>query len=172
MMQSDFTNTHVLLLTGIDFDECKEKVLHYFDRNVLVKYDRVDIVADESFNAGRNGHEFQEALVRALAENSSKRAGLIHELTEEGYGDLAGWQDLPQGYVSKIVHTLAHMVDGFFGVDSALYNLINDSHHVPDALMDSIRQNPEEFWLIKVIGRTSSGQQTDRIGFLRKHGKE
>ena len=75
---------------------------------------------------------------------------MIDHLKDEGIVSLDQLAGLAQGYATKVFHTLAHMVDGFIGVDSVFYNLIEDSHQVSAPLAASIRNAPGEFWLVPV----------------------
>jgi hypothetical protein len=57
---------------------------------------------------------------------------------------------LKQGYATKILHTLTHLLDGFIGIDSAFYNLVEDSHWVSGELAEAIRVAGAEYWLVPV----------------------
>lgn len=166
-MSLDITGTHVFLVSGQDYETSRNKVMRFFDKNVLVKYDTIDIVAEESCPAP--SAEFWERAESAIAQNRKQLINLVRELQESGHGDLNGWDSLPQGYPSKIVHTIAHLVDGFFGIDSAFYNLIDDSHWISSSLRREIERSRNGFWLVKAVGRSDSG--ADRIPFLRRQGK-
>ncbi|MEJ2057239.1 MAG: hypothetical protein P8X39_05310, partial [Desulfofustis sp.] len=58
--------------------------------------------------------------------------------------------DLNQGYQSKILHIIAHFLDGFIGIDSVFYNLIDDSHWLSDETRDKIEQQPDRFRLLSL----------------------
>jgi hypothetical protein len=55
---------------------------------------------------------------------------------------------LKPGYPSKVLHILTHMLDGFIGIDSAFYNLVEDSHWLSEPLRTTILRNPEGYWLV------------------------
>src|SRR4030043_54062 len=59
-------------------------------------------------------------------------------------------QELPQGYKSKILHVITHLLDGFFGIDTYFYNLEEDSHWVSEELKEKIKTNPPIFWLLSL----------------------
>lgn len=168
-MDSDFINTHYFLVDGPDLRAAINKVNHFFAATVLIRYEQVTV--DEGQARAGLDAGFAEMLAKAIAGNKSLLAKLLGELEEEGFGDMGRWNAMPQGYLSKIVHSVAHMLDGFFGVDSAFYNLIDDSHWVSESLMAQIKKTPERFWLITAVG-SSHLPEIDRVPFLRRHGKE
>jgi hypothetical protein len=75
---------------------------------------------------------------------------MLAHLKEEGVTSLDQLPELEQGYVTKILHTLTHLLDGFIGIDSVFYNLVEDSHRVSAGLSDAIRANPADYWLVPV----------------------
>ena len=168
-MDADLSNTHLLLVEGVAYELCRDHVLQFFHKNVLVKYDRVTVVADDSFSAQQAG--FMTRLAAGLGQNRQLVLQLLTELQQEGFGDLGRWQEMPQGYLSKTVHEIAHLLDGFFGIDSAFYNLLEDSHWVSAQLQQEIGRYPERYWLIRADG-ISHMPQVDRLPFLRRYGTE
>ena len=168
-MDSEMISSHLLLVTGQDFGSCRDTVLRFFANTILVKYDRVEVLAEESLPAVRQG--FQDRLAEGMAGNRQQVAQLLAELKDDGFADLDTWAAMPQGYASKTVHELAHLLDGFFGIDSTFYNLIDDSHWVSDALLRQIEVNPQHYWLIRANG-SSQVADIDRVPFLRRFGKE
>ncbi|MFZ5766870.1 MAG: hypothetical protein ACOY4H_14930 [Thermodesulfobacteriota bacterium] len=168
-MDSDFRNTHCFLVDGPDRLAAVGKVNHFFASTVLVRYDQVVLVEEECCSATDAG--FPALLARNIERNRELLAKLLGELAEEGFADLKRWSAMPQGYLSKTVHAAAHLLDGFFGVDSAFYNLIDDSHWVSDPLRERIEKSPDRFWLVTAVG-LSRLPEADRIPFLRRHGRE
>ena len=90
------------------------------------------------------------AVVRRLAANDSFARRMLAHLKEEGVTSLEQLPDLPQGYVTKVLHTLTHLLDGFIGIDSVFYNLVEDSHRISTELMASLRTAPANYWLVPV----------------------
>ena len=168
-MDADLSNTHLLLVEGENFELCRDHVLQFFHKNVLVKYDRLTVVADASLAALQD--DFMPQLEAGLEKNRQLVQQLLAELQQEGFGDLGRWQQMPQGYLSKTVHEIAHLLDGFFGVDSAFYNLLDDSHWVSAQRQQEIRRRLERYWLIRAEG-SSHVPQVDRLPFLRRLGTE
>jgi len=168
-MDSDLINSHMLLVKGQDFESCRDNVLRFFHNTILVKYDRVKVIAEESASGLRE--DFMKILESGVGKNRQRVEQLLTELRQEGFGDLSKWQSMPQGYPSKTVHEIAHLLDGFFGIDSAFYNLIDDSHWVSAQLRQEMGRYPERYWLIRADG-SSQLPEFDRVPFLRRHGKE
>ena len=81
---------------------------------------------------------------------------LLESLKDEGVVTLEGLQGLEKGYLSKILHTIAHLQDGFIGIDSCLYNLEEDSHGISPDLQQQIAAAPDNYWILKVKGIIAS----------------
>ncbi|MBI5556237.1 MAG: hypothetical protein HY885_01210 [Deltaproteobacteria bacterium] len=168
-MAGDLINSHTLLVAGSGFAPCRDHVFGFFQASVLVKYDQVTVVAEESISAAHDG--FMRQLESGMMQNRKILQRLLAELGQEGFTDLNRWPEMAQGYISKTVHEIAHLLDGFFGIDSAFYNLIDDSHWVSASLLKEIRTSPDRYWLIRADG-VSLAQQADRVPFLRRLGTE
>jgi hypothetical protein len=168
-MDSDLISSHKLLVAGQSYEACRDNVLRFFHNTVLVKYDRVRVIADEAVSALQDG--FMEKLEDGVEQNRRRVGQLLAELRQEGFSELGAWQNMPQGYPSKTVHEIAHLLDGFFGIDSAFYNLIDDSHWVSAQLRQEMSRNPVRYWLIRADG-SSQVAEADRVPFLRRHGRE
>lgn len=112
---------HEILAEGQDFETCKRKVLHFFHNYQLVRYSRIDVLEGESIQA--SNPVFWERLEKAILNNRRVLQNLIAELEDEGIKALKELNKLPQGYKSKMLHTITHLLDGFFGIDTYFYNL-------------------------------------------------
>lgn len=156
---------HLFLVDGEDAATAIVKVEHFFATTMLVKYDEVQI--DRQATRSATQTEFFTQMEHGLSRNHAQLCALLDELNEASYGDLRSWRTMPQGYLSKTVHTLAHLLDGFFGIDSALYNLVDDSHLVDARRMQQIRSMPHNYWLISAMGISRLGD-VDRVPFLRR----
>lgn len=150
-------NIHELLLEGQSFAAAEQKALRFFAHNLLARYEQARVMAESSCSAGHP--DFWSRLTAGLDENRRRAADLIGELGEAGLTSLNQLRDLPQGYESKILHTLAHLLDGFFGIDSYLYNLVDDSHRVSEARRRLIREAPHRYWLLRVATHTGPGDE-------------
>jgi len=91
-------------------------------------------------------------------------------LQAEGAADPQTWTSLQQGYTTKLLHTTVHLLDGFFGVDSVLYNLVENSHQITKVLQEIIKNEPEQYWLVPITGTTNTGNP-DRVQAMRPFGR-
>ena len=155
-----------MLVDGPDFNTCRVRIERYFNRTLLVKYDSILIAAEKSING--SDPKFWELITAGITQNRCLLAELLHELKESGLDNINALTTLPQGYPSKTLHTMAHLLDGFFGVDSHFYNLMDDSHWLNDSRHDHIKQTPESYWLIHVEASSETGE-ADQISTLRSN---
>lgn len=155
--------SHEILVAGESFAACEHKVLRFFKRNLLVRYDTVMIAATASLPAGDPA--FWERVDRGLAANREVLQGLLAELAAEGFSSLGDLATMKQGFHSKTLHTASHLLDGFFGVDSFFYSYEDDSHWLAEATRKRIKAAPAAFWLLRVEGESSVGG--DRFQSLR-----
>lgn len=139
---------HIVLATAESKEECKSQVLNFFDKTSLVRYDR--IVVDESKHLSAREDAFPAALEKALDRNRQILSELVDELGTAGFAKRSDLPDLSQGYPSKVLHIIAHFLDGFIGIDSVFYNLVNDSHWLPEETAAQIIEEPDRFWLISL----------------------
>jgi hypothetical protein len=142
------TYHHEILVRGADFQACNERVLDFFQKYQLVRYSQITIVENKSLSASTP--EFEDRLHQAIFENRR----IVHELTEElqreGIRTLNDIENIPQGYRTKMLHVITHLVDGFFGIDTYFYNLEEDSHWVTDAFRGKMVFAPSHYWLLSL----------------------
>lgn len=139
---------HLFLVSGKSEGEVISKVKHFLNSYELVRYDKFEI--KEVLNG--ISEVFFKRLEIALQKNRQILENFIEELKSEGYEITERFKTLPQGYLSKVFHSLAHFLDGFFGIDSYFYNLIEDSHFLSPLLEKKLKEHPEEYFLILVEG--------------------
>ncbi len=139
---------HRILVSGDSFTACSEQVHKFFALTSLVIYDCIEVKAEQSFSGQDPG--FARALARAVADNRKTVESLIADLQKTGLGSLSDLLDIQQGYPSKVLHIIAHFLDGFVGIDSYFYNLPDDSHWLPKETAAAIGQHPEKFWLVHI----------------------
>ena len=142
---------HEILVNGPGFEPCKRKVLLFFEKYQLVRYNLLSI--NESMSVSASNPAFHGRLREAILANHTILDGLIRELREEGVEILDDLNTIPQGYKTKLLHIITHFVDGFFGIDTYFYNLIEDSHWVSDKMWDKILSTPSAFWLLSLDAR-------------------
>ena len=142
---------HEILVKGADFGTCRAKVLHFFERYELVRYSHIDVLQDASLSAG--DPRFEERLQKAISKNQGILRGLIDDLQHEGVQTLHDLSALAQGYKTKMLHVITHILDGFFGIDTYFYNLEEDSHWVSDTLSKTMRADSAHYWLLTIEAR-------------------
>ena len=154
---------HELLVEAEDFDAAQHKVQRFFEKNFLVRYDAVIILEEQSLSAEHQG--FFERIEAATAANRQFLKEQLSELANINVKTVEALNRLPQGFESKTLHTAAHMLDGFFGIDTCFYNLEEESHWLSDKAEEDIRRRPGRYWLIKV--EALSGKDSDRLSLIR-----
>lgn len=158
---------HEFLVDGQSFDESVQRVELFLGRTQLVRYQKVNVLKGRCLQG--TDETFQQRLEMGTNENRRFLREILEELEENGFERLSQLKLLPQGYPSKLIHIASHILDGFFGIDSYLYNLIEDSHWVSDELLNAIKNRPTTFWLIAfeaacvqgLIGKKESQKTSD-----------
>lgn len=148
---------HEFLVEGTDLDHCLAQVRRFLDLYELVSYQRVSHVRERSCRG--SSPAFKERIEAALEENHRVLDGLIEELSATGLADLRGLAELRQGYETKVLHVICHFLDGFFGVDSRFYNLVDGSHWLFPETGERLSAEPGNFWLVAIEASTSTGVQ-------------
>ncbi len=139
---------HLFLSRGENKEEALKVVTSFLEKYQLIHYDRYSV--DEIIQACEE--EFFKELSYGLEKNKRILENFINEVQKEGFSALSDLLALPQGYLSKILHLIAHLIDGFFGIDSYFFNLLEDSHWVSQPLFEKIKREPDKFYLIKITG--------------------
>lgn len=149
-----FEATHIILVRGPDFDSCSSHVLRFFDKTLLVHYESISIDPDKSLHGSDT--DFQSHLEEGLAAIRGLLKVQMEELKSTGCTSLDDLLTLEYGYPSKVLHIMTHLLDGFIGIDSVFYNLIEDSHGLSDTLKEKIEHDPAGYWLLHVRGAAAS----------------
>jgi hypothetical protein len=157
---------HLLLTSGTDQADAQLRVQHFFAKNFLVKYDRVTIPAERTINA--EAADFGPRLQEGIAANRRVVAELLGELEAGGFAKMGDLLEMRQGYESKLLHVITHLLDGFFGVDTGFFNLEEDSHGLSDRLAMAIKANPAGFWLVEAECASDSGHDPDQLDLIRR----
>lgn len=147
---------HTMLASGPDQATCEHHVRLFFEKSQLVHYDSIEIDSKSCINAA--APEFEQLIADAVAGNRQVLSDLLDKLTKEGCENLQDILDLPQGFQSKLLHTMSHLLDGFFGIDSKFYDIDEISHWLTDSRRKQITESPETCWLIKVKALLFYGQ--------------
>lgn len=146
---------YFLVRSSNSYDAC-EHVEQYLDKNQLITYADL-VIKDEEVLQGTS-LDFWPMVEKGLDRNHRFAMEMLSHLKEEGVASLDDLLEMQQGYLTKILHTLTHMLDGFIGVDTALYNLLEDSHQISESMRADMKVAPEEYWVIPV--RTGKVQQS------------
>jgi len=139
---------HTILVKGRDFQACKARILDFFQQYQLVRYSHITVLENESLPASDPG--FEDRLHEAILENRRVLHELIEELQREGVRTLNNLEDTPQGYKTKMLHVITHLVDGFFGIDTSFYNFEENSHWVTDDYRGKMALKPSLYWLLSL----------------------
>ena len=139
---------HEFLCEGQDLTACTSRLYRFFEGYELIRYGRLDIVESESLRA--DDPAFPARLEKSLEVHRQRVRSFLDELKGEGVESISALENLPQGYQSKTLHTVTHLLDGFFGIDSHFYNLVEGSHGVSAELSTRISDNPRCFMLLAV----------------------
>jgi len=145
---------HTLLVFGNDYETCCRQACDFLKASKVLEYEHLEIIEAESCSgANRN---FRRRLNASINKHRENIAFLINELNQVGFHSVYDIENMEQGYPSKVLHILSHLLDGFICVDSRFYNLIDRSHQVPPTTVASIKKLPERYWLIRINGHLAS----------------
>ena len=139
---------HTILVSGMNYQDCKAQILVFFEKTSLVQYDKLSI--DDTSVVNGEDPRFPTQLQRGLEQNNAVLAKFIDELKATGFDKHSDLVNLKQGYPSKVLHIIAHFLDGFIGIDTVFYNLIDDSHWVSPEINKQIVSDPGQFWLVSL----------------------
>jgi hypothetical protein len=148
---------HDFLVKAPDFSSVKVQVNKFLQGTTLIRYGSVEIDHNKSCSA--ENKVFWQKLDQGVAKNRKIVKNLIDELELCDYSTLQDLFFVKQGFESKILHTITHMLDGFIGVDSVFYSLIEDSHWLSSSLREEIISDPTRYWLVHVV----AGEVQDAI---------
>ncbi|QJA06767.1 hypothetical protein FVE67_08175 [Thermosulfurimonas marina] len=145
---------HHFLVRAPSLEKAQEKVRLFLERYELLSYENLRFPEGGALRG--DAPDFWPRLRALEAENRKAVREILSEISREGYRELLELADLPQGYLSKLLHTAVHILDGFLGIDSRFYNLEEDSHGVSPALRGRILAEPASWWLVAAEGYTPS----------------
>ncbi len=154
---------HKILLAGDSFDHCSQQVHRYFDLTSLVIYDCIETIQNKSFS-GLDAVFFDQ-IARAESHNRQAVQNLIDELVKAKFQKTVDFQNIEQGYLSKTLHILSHLLDGFIGIDSYFYNLMDDSHWLPQTTAQAIHKNPKHYWLLHIDCFATTAEEAGLLRF-------
>ncbi|WP_028581571.1 hypothetical protein [Desulfogranum japonicum] len=146
--QQDYKVSHIFLVQEEALQTGKELVFRYLDKNPLITYADMLVNDDEAING--TDDRFWSTVERGLGKNMDFASSMITVLQDEGVHTLDDLLKMQEGYLTKVLHTLTHLLDGFIGVDSVFYNMVEDSHRISEQLRKNIVKTPKQYWLIPV----------------------
>lgn len=152
---------HNILLGGESFAHCSQQVHKFFDLTSLVIYDCIEIREQHCFS-GLDPH-FLDYIDTAEEKNRAIAVRLIAEIAESGISTTEDLITIKQGYLSKTLHLISHFLDGFIGIDSHFYNLLDDSHWLSAETRQRILQEPSHYWLLHVDGFATTAEQVSQL---------
>ncbi len=155
---------HEFLVKDDAVSDCCRRVKCFLDKNLLLRYQEVEI--DPALCVSGINDTFWPRIKTAIATNHEILAKFLAELEENGFNRTADFIDMEQGFVSKTLHTVVHLLDGFIGIDSAFYSLVDDSHWLDRKRKERIEKNPGKYHLVRAKGRCH-GISSDFTGLLR-----
>lgn len=144
----DYPVSHYFLVRAQSARLAGQHVERYLAGNQLITY--ADFLFHEEEVLNGTDKRFRPTLDHGLAANRAFAQRMLNHLKEEGVTSLDQLPHLEQGYVTKVLHTLTHLLDGFIGIDSVFYNLLEDSHQVSGALAADIQDSPTAYWLVPI----------------------
>jgi len=148
---------HTLLIFGNDYETCCQQALDFLKTSRTLDYERVEVVEAESCSGA--DPNFCRRLTASIKKHSESITFLVNELNQMGFHSVVDIGNVEQGYPSKVLHILGHLLDGYVCVDSRFYNLIDQSHQVPPATIANIKKLPQLYWLIRVDGYRATEQE-------------
>jgi hypothetical protein len=144
----EYPISHYFLVHSESDRLAAQHVERYLAGNQLISYAEAFVRPEEVLNG--TDDRFLPVLEYGLAANRIFARRMLDHLKEEGITTLEQLLELQQGYATKVLHTLTHLLDGFSGIDSVFYSLVEDSHWISDGLFERIRTAPAEYWLVPV----------------------
>ncbi len=153
---------HTLLLEGDSYENCTQHVHKFFDLTSLVIYDCIE-ASEEKSSCGLDA-AFFDTVRKAEKKNHQTVQELVEELAKSGILNTYDFRRIEQGYQSKTLHVLSHLLDGFIGIDSYFYNLIDDSHWLPDNTVVEMQKRPSKYWLIHIDCFSATPEE---VGLIR-----
>lgn len=150
-------SNHQVLVSASSIEKGCAQVRDFFLNSLLVRYDKIDIRTEKCH--GGSDKDFQEALKNGIAANRKILSNFIDEFKKTGFQTVDDLITVEHGYPSKMLHIITHFIDGFIGIDSVFYNLIEDSHWISEQTTREIQANPKNFWLIHLDGYSETPEK-------------
>ncbi|MBU0946519.1 MAG: hypothetical protein KJ804_20655 [Proteobacteria bacterium] len=144
----EIESRHVFLVQAENRQDAVYQVIHFLQTTDLISYGQLNV--DETAVLVGDSDVFWQTLSQGVEKNKAFSRQILEELQKNGVHEVVDLLTIPLGYPSKLLHILTHMLDGFVGIDSFFYNLVEDSHWLGKTLEIVIRETPQQFWLVPV----------------------
>lgn len=152
---------HIVLVSAESCSHACRQVREFFSATSLVRYDKIEISEEHCCSAGQEN--FSNILRIAIESNRDVLNKLVEEFKDTGCHSIDDLQNVQHGYPSKVLHIITHFLDGFIGIDTRFYNLIDDSHWIPAHTNKAIANSPLHHWLITVNGFSATPERAALI---------
>ena len=152
---------HKILCFAEDISVAQQNVQRFLKKSMLIQYDMVKTIQKLSLCA--SDESFWPEVDDAIEQNKMVLNKHLSELKEAGCHSIEDCATLEQGYPSKLFHIVAHLIDGFIGIDSDFYCLPEDSHWLSEKLKNTILADPDKYWLIHTEGHFDSASDASII---------
>ena len=150
-------SSHIVLVSAETFENACTQVQDFFEHTLLVRYDKIAIRKSESYSG--NNLEFANELAQSIAANRTTLNKFVDEFAKTGFQQIEDFKQVECGYPSKLLHIITHFLDGFIGIDTTFFNLIEDSHWLSDNTREAIKTNPDHYWLIHLDGYSETPEK-------------
>lgn len=150
-------SSHIVLVSAESYENACTQVQDFFDHTLLVRYDKIAIRKSKSYLG--NSQEFSDELTKSIAANRNTLNRFVDEFAKTGFQQITDFKEVECGYPSKLLHIITHFLDGFIGIDTTFFNLIDDSHWLPDNTRKAIDKKPDHFWLIHLDGYSETPEK-------------
>lgn len=154
-------SSHIILVSAENFESASSQVQEFFDHTLLVRYDKIAIRKSKSYSG--SSKEFSNQIAQSIAANKKTLDKFVDEFAKTGFQKIGDFKQVECGYPSKILHIITHFLDGFIGIDSTFFNLIDDSHWLPDITEENIEKEPDHFWLIHLDGYSETPEKVSLV---------
>jgi hypothetical protein len=155
--------SHLVLVSAQNIERGCAQVEDFFNNTLLVRYDRIDINKDGCCSG--QSENFRRSLENGVATNKLTLQNFVREFEMTGFTRSTDLLKVEHGYPSKLLHIITHFLDGFIGIDTFFYNLIEDSHWVSADTETAIQATPENFWLIGLDGYSAT---PDKVAIVHR----
>lgn len=137
----------LFLVEAKELTGAQHKVKRFLEETTLVIFEYIEFT-NKCYNGGQR--EFYDLIDMGISQNKKVLKEIVRELVDEGYKEIMDVLYIPQGYISKLIHTIAHILDGFIGIDTYFFNLEESSHWISKPMYQKIKKTPNNYWVLEI----------------------